>query len=100
MFGCLPTCFQRPRKFALSIDSINKNDMWKLVKALKACKPIDVKWTYKLKKNLLGKVVKHKTRLVVKGYCQIYKSDYDEVFAYVAHFEAICILITLAAQEC
>ena len=48
------------------IASIEKNDKWTLVKALKACKPIGVKWDYKLKKNQLEEVVKHKSRLVVK----------------------------------
>ena len=79
------------------IDSFEKNDTWMLVKARKSCKPIGVKWVYKLKKNLLGEVVKHKVRLVVKGYCQRYMIDYNEVFALVAHFESIHILIALAA---
>ena len=71
-----------------------------LVKAPKSCKPIGVKWVYKLKKNPLGEILKHKARLVVKGYRQRYRIDYDEVFAHVAHFESIRILIALAAQEC
>ena len=75
------------------ITSIEKNDTWKLVKAPKSCKPIRVKWVYKLKKNPLGEIVKHKARLVVKGYRQRYGIDYDEVFPLVAHFESISILI-------
>ena len=70
------------------------------MKASKSCKPICVKWVYKLKKNLFGEVVKHKARLVMKGYRQRYKNDYDKVFAPIAHFESICILIALEAQEC
>ena len=65
-----------------------------------SCKPIGVKWVYKLKKNLLGEIVKHKARLVVKGYRQRYGIDHDDVFAPVAHFESISILIALATQEC
>ena len=52
------------------ITSIEKNDTWTLVKPPKSCKPIGVKWVYKLKKNPLGEIVKHKTILVVKGYRQ------------------------------
>ena len=61
---------------------------------------IGVKWVDKLKKNPLGEIVKHKARLVMKGYRQRYRIDYDEVFAPVACFESIRILIALAAQEC
>ena len=82
------------------ITSIKKKDTWTLMKAPKSCKSIGVKWVYKLKKNLLGEVMKHKTRLEVKGYRQRYKIDYDEVFSLVTHFESICILITSSAQEC
>ena len=70
------------------------------MKGPKSCKPIGVIWVYKLKKNPLGEVVKHKLRLVVKGYRQRYGIDYDEVFAPVAHIESIHILIALEAQEC
>ena len=49
------------------ITSIEKNDTWKLVKAPKSCMRISMKWVYKLKKNPLNEVVKHKSRLVVKG---------------------------------
>ena len=52
------------------------------------------------KENPLGEIVKHKARLVVKGYRQRYGIDCDEVFAHVARFESICILIALGAQEC
>ena len=54
------------------------------MKAPKSCKPIGVKWVYKLKKNPLGDFVKHKASLVVKGYHQRYMIDYDEVFVPIA----------------
>ena len=37
---------------------------------------------------------------MVKGYRQRYGIDYDEVFAFVAHFKPTRILIALEAQEC
>ena len=45
-------------------------------------------------------MVKHKSRLVVKGHRQRDMIDYDEVFAFVVHFESIRMLIVLASQEC
>ena len=70
------------------------------MKAPKSCKPIGVQWVYELKKNPVGEIVKHKARLVVKGYRQRYGIDYDKLFAPITLFESILILITLAAQEC
>ena len=47
----------------------------------------------------MGKTVRHKARLVVKGYVQKHGIDYDEVFSRVARLESFKILITIAAQE-
>ncbi|XP_039145607.1 uncharacterized mitochondrial protein AtMg00810-like [Dioscorea cayenensis subsp. rotundata] len=41
-------------------------------------KPIGQKWVFKIKKDSEGVVVKHKARLVVKGYVQRKKVDFDE----------------------
>jgi hypothetical protein len=43
--------------------------------------------------------VKHKARLVVKGYAQRKGIDYDEVFAPVARLNSVRLLIALAAQD-
>ena len=42
--------------------------------------------------------MKHKARLVVEGYSHKYGVDYDEVYAPVARFDSIRILIAIAAQ--
>ena len=50
------------------ITAILKNNKGIVVNALEACKPIGVRWVYKIEKNKVGDVVKHKARLVVKGH--------------------------------
>ena len=47
----------------------------------------------------MGKVVRYKARLVVKGYSQNEGIDYGEVFSPVARMESTRILIAIAAQE-
>jgi Reverse transcriptase (RNA-dependent DNA polymerase). len=53
----------------------------------------------KLKKNEAGKVVKHKARLVARGFVQQPGIDFDKVFAPVARMESIRLLLALAAQK-
>ncbi|CAL1405650.1 unnamed protein product [Linum trigynum] len=81
------------------IGAIEKNKTWELVSLPKNQKPIGVKWVFKTKKNAKGEVVRHKERLVVKGYSQRPGIDYNEVFAPVARMESVRMVITLAAQN-
>ena len=61
-------------------------------------RPITLKWVFKLKKDELGAVIKHKARLVARGFVQQEGIDYDDTFAPVARMESVRVL-TLAAQE-
>ena len=42
--------------------------------------------------------MKYKARLVAKGYSQKFGIDYEEIYAHVARFDSIRILIAIAAQ--
>jgi hypothetical protein len=50
------------------LHSIEKNHTWKLVELPPHKKAISVKWVFKLKKNHDGSIVKHKARLVARGF--------------------------------
>jgi hypothetical protein len=58
-------------------------------------KAIGLKWVFKLKKDDAGNDVKHKTRLVAKGYALKEGVDYDEVFVPVARLDTIRVLLAL-----
>ncbi|KAK2452730.1 hypothetical protein QL285_000498 [Trifolium repens] len=79
------------------IEAIEKNGTWKLVTIPAKCKPIGVKWVYKTKYNEKGEIDKHKARLVAKGYAQKQGIDYSEVFAPVARWDTIRIILSIAA---
>ena len=42
---------------------------------------LQIKWVYKTKSNIEGKIERHKARLVVKGYKQQHRRDYAETLA-------------------
>ena len=52
------------------ISAILINNTWIVVKPNKDISPIGVKWVFWVKKDNMGKVVRHKERLEVKGYAK------------------------------
>jgi hypothetical protein len=51
------------------LQSIEENKTWSLTELPSGRRAIGLKWVFKVK-NQLGEVVRHKGRLVVKGYAQ------------------------------
>jgi hypothetical protein len=54
---------------------------------------------YKLKQNEIGEIIKHKARLVARGFVQQEGISFNEVFALIARMEYVRLLLVLAAQE-
>lgn len=52
----------------LTMEAIEKNDTWTLTELPSGHKAIDLKWVFKLKKDTNGEIVKHKARIVAKGF--------------------------------
>ena len=50
------------------IDAIERNETWELTDFPPKKQIIGIKWVYKTKCNVEGKIDRHKARLVVKGY--------------------------------
>jgi hypothetical protein len=53
---------------------------------------------FKVKRDAAGAVIKHKARIVAKGYVQREGVDFDEVFAPVARLDAVRLLIAIATK--
>jgi hypothetical protein len=54
---------------------------------------------FKLKRDEAGVIVKHKARLVARGFMQREGIDFDDTFTPVAWMESVRLLFALAAQE-
>ncbi|XP_017982370.1 PREDICTED: uncharacterized mitochondrial protein AtMg00820-like [Theobroma cacao] len=78
---------------------IKQNDTSILVETPIDHNVIGVKWIFRTKLNPDGSINKYKTRLVVKGYAQVYGADYLETFALVARHDTIRMLVGLPAKK-
>jgi hypothetical protein len=80
------------------LSSIKENETWSLVELPRGHKAIGLKWVFKLKHDEQGRVVKHKARLIAKGYVQQQGVDFNEVFALVAQLESVRVILAVAAH--
>ena len=78
---------------------IEKNQTWELVEKPKDRKTIGLKWVFRTKLNFDGSVNKHKAKLIVKGYAQVWGVYFSETFAPVARLDTIILVLALSAQK-
>lgn len=90
-------CSKWKEAMDLEIKSIEKNGTWELTTLPTGAKKIGVKWIFKTKLDENGKIAKLKARLVAKGFSQKFGVDYTEVFAPVARWDTIRMILALAA---
>lgn len=83
----------------LRSSQIIDNNTWELVDLPDGAKVIGVKWVFKTKFNEKGAIDKFKARLVAKGFHQTHGVDFHEVFAPVARWDTIRLILGLAAQQ-
>jgi hypothetical protein len=78
---------------------IEANRTWDLVDPPAGCRLVGLKWVYKVKKDEHAAVVKHKARLVARGFVQREGIDFEEVFAPVARMESVRLVLAMAAAK-
>jgi hypothetical protein len=78
-------------------DSILKNDVWTVVPRPHGKSVVTSKWLYKIKHAADGSIEKYKARFVARGFSQKEGIDYDGIFAPIARYTSIRIIISLAA---
>jgi hypothetical protein len=81
------------------MDAIEKNRTWELADLPRGHRAITLKWVFKLKRDEVGTIIKHKAPLVARDFLQREGIDFDDVFAPVARMESVQLLLALAAQD-
>lgn len=84
---------------AKEYDSIMKNDVWNFVPRPKGRSMVTSKSLYKIKRGADGSIKKYKARFVAYGFSQKEGEDYNDIFAPVAQYTTICLIVTLAASQ-
>ena len=64
--------------------AIEDNGTWEPVDPPVGCRPIGLKWVYKVKRDERGAIVKYKAWLIAHGFVQRGGIDFEEVFDPVA----------------
>ena len=78
------------------MNSLWKNDTYKLPELPKGRKTLKNKWVFKLK-NDDEKLLKYKTRLVVKGFGKKKGIEFDEIFSPIVKMCSIRVILGLVA---
>ena len=60
---------------------------------------VGCKWIYKIKTRFNGSIEHYKASLVVKGFTQEYRIDYEETFTLVACISYVRALLAVAAAS-
>ncbi|HEV7735827.1 MAG TPA: reverse transcriptase domain-containing protein [Chlamydiales bacterium] len=84
------------------MDSLKKHDVWTLIprsQVPKGRKVIKSRPCFVRKKDENGKVVRHKVRVVAKGFTQVAGVDFTETFASVARMESMRTLLHIGATN-
>ena len=81
------------------LSSQQENGTWTLtpLPANKNC--VSSKWVFTHKRDVHGKIIRHKARLVAVGTTQRYGVDYDDTFAPVVRWETIRLLLSIGLQN-
>jgi hypothetical protein len=79
-------------------DSLIKRKVWTLMPMPQDAKIFNLKWVLQRKRNEDNKTVRHKARLVLRGYEQVPGRDYGNTYAPTVRRETSRLLLSLTAK--
>ncbi|KAH9684927.1 hypothetical protein KPL70_013734 [Citrus sinensis] len=82
------------------VESLMKNETWKLIRKPEKKKDVNCKWIYKIKEGIPGAEPRRfKARLVARGFTQREGIDFTEVFSPVVRHASIRVILALVAVQ-
>jgi hypothetical protein len=81
------------------LENFERNQVGTLVKPPRDVNVIETKWVFKIKQGEDGEIVRNKARLIAQGFSQVEDLDFGEIFAPVAHLDAIRILLAFVVSK-
>jgi hypothetical protein len=71
------------------------NHTWKILKKVIGAKQLAYRWIFTIKRDSIGNPPRFKARLVIGGHRQQAGIDYNQVFAAVARYQTIRLLLAV-----
>ena len=81
------------------LENLQKAGTWKIVERPKERNIVKNKWVFRIKNDAAGKVEHYKTRLIAKGFTQVFGIDFYDMWAPMAKLGSICFLLATAAKH-
>src|SRR5947208_15000680 len=81
------------------LQALSSASTWVKVDRPKGCSVVSYKWVYKIKQSSEGKIERYKARLVVRGFSQRPRYDYDKTFLLVIRYEYLSLLLACSANK-
>ncbi|GAV99165.1 Gag-Pol polyprotein [Lentinula edodes] len=79
------------------IDTLKDKECWELVPLPPDTNLTGGRWTYAIKFDANGKLLKRKARYVAQGYTQVQGQDYDKTYGGVARMESVRLVLAIVA---
>lgn len=81
------------------IDMLISMGVWEEVKLPASKRSVSSKWVFARKQDSGGRVIKHKSRFVVRGFDQREGIDFQEMFAPTARFGSLMIMFAISVKK-
>ncbi|GKB83480.1 retrovirus-related pol polyprotein from transposon TNT 1-94 [Tanacetum coccineum] len=81
------------------LNQFQRLNVWELVERPVGRNIIGVKWLWKNKTDAENTVIRNKSRLIAKGYCQEEGIEFEESFTSVARLEAVRMFVAYATHK-